>query len=305
MVTIKQISNFLVLAKTLHFAKAAHELGISQATLSGEIKKLETTLGFQLFDRSDKWAITLTEAGLSYFHHVKNIPGDVKLAKQEAGKCARGESGTLSIAVSSVAYDYVNLGNICRNMNMTYPDVRLRVFDLPLTVSRFDYLRNGKADVAFFACSDTMPPPEGYVFKRLISLPVMLALPRHSHWAKNPDLQISDLKNAPFVLPPREEAPNLRQALDDLFIKTCQQPPCATCEVIGYSGTLQFVAANMGVGIIFQQRVNLYPDKVVLKKLPVQIERSLMIGYREHNQSQVLKNFLQLLGKSKFSSDFA
>ena len=65
------------------------------------------------------------------------------------------------------------------------------------------------------------------------------------------------------------------------------------------------VAANMGVGIIFQQRVNLYPDKVVLKKLPVQIERSLMIGYREHNQSQVLKNFLQLLGKSKFSSDFA
>ena len=38
MVTIKQISNFLVLAKTLHIAKAAHELGISQATLSGEIK---------------------------------------------------------------------------------------------------------------------------------------------------------------------------------------------------------------------------------------------------------------------------
>ena len=39
MVSLKQIHNFLVLAETLHFAKAALQLEISQATLSSEINQ--------------------------------------------------------------------------------------------------------------------------------------------------------------------------------------------------------------------------------------------------------------------------
>ena len=77
MVSVKQIQNFLVLAETLHFAKAAAKLGISQATLSGEIKKLEKNLGINLFDRSDRWEIKLTVAGETYRNYIKNIPDDI------------------------------------------------------------------------------------------------------------------------------------------------------------------------------------------------------------------------------------
>ena len=63
MVTLKQIRNFLAVSETLHFARAAEKLGIAPAVLSKEILKMEKTLGFQLFDRSDKRNICLTEAG--------------------------------------------------------------------------------------------------------------------------------------------------------------------------------------------------------------------------------------------------
>ena len=55
MATLKQIHDFLLLAEELHFARAAEKLGISQAALSLEVRKLEHSLGAQLFDRSDRW----------------------------------------------------------------------------------------------------------------------------------------------------------------------------------------------------------------------------------------------------------
>ncbi|MBR2365082.1 MAG: LysR family transcriptional regulator [Lentisphaeria bacterium] len=54
MVTFNQLKNFLLLAEILHFARAAQKMGITQAALSRDIKKLETEIGCQLFDRSDK-----------------------------------------------------------------------------------------------------------------------------------------------------------------------------------------------------------------------------------------------------------
>ena len=59
MLTLNQLKNFLLLAEILHFAKTAERLGITQAALSRDIKKLENEIACQLFDRSDKWNISL------------------------------------------------------------------------------------------------------------------------------------------------------------------------------------------------------------------------------------------------------
>ena len=179
-----------------------------------------------------------------------------------------------------------------------YPEVKLSVLDLPQTLYMIDYLRQGKADIGIFAASSNRQPPEGFVFKSLITLQLMLAVPSDSFLAKKEKIEISDLKNASFVLPPRAEAPNLRRTWDEVFMEYCQQLPLVTQEVLGYRGTLQFVAARLGVGFIFQRKLNLYPDEVVLRELPVKMERSLMVCYRENDPSMVLKNFLKVLSQN-------
>ena len=74
MITFNQLKNFLSLAEILHFARAAEKLGITQAALSRDIKKLETELSSALFDRSDKWNIKLTAFGKVYYEHLKVLP---------------------------------------------------------------------------------------------------------------------------------------------------------------------------------------------------------------------------------------
>ncbi len=295
MISIKQIKNFLILAETLHFAKAAAHLGISQATLSCEIKMMEKKLGIQLFDRSDKWSIKLTAAGKSYYEGIKNIPNVIQQAEENALKTARGKTGHLSIAVSNITYDYVNIGNICKIMTDRYPEVKLKILDMAHSPNRFECLSNRKADLAIFAGSNNISMPEGLVAKNLMPLEFALAVPKTSALAEKAELKVEDLKNTHFILPPADEAPNLRRSWEEIFMEHCHKLPIVTHEVLGSYGTLQFVAAGLGAGFIFMPKNNIFPDKVVLKKLPVKMNRSLLVGFQENNNSPVIKNFLQIL----------
>ena len=53
MLTLNQLKNFLLLAEILHFAKTAERLGITQAALSRDIKKLENEIA-RLRDENNK-----------------------------------------------------------------------------------------------------------------------------------------------------------------------------------------------------------------------------------------------------------
>jgi len=55
---LQQIRYFLVLCEELNFTRAARRCGVSQPSLTGSIKRLETELGGELFDRKPKVAVT-------------------------------------------------------------------------------------------------------------------------------------------------------------------------------------------------------------------------------------------------------
>lgn len=50
----RHITYFMAVFNHLHFTKAAEELGISQPTLSQQIRLLEAEVGMPLFDRIGK-----------------------------------------------------------------------------------------------------------------------------------------------------------------------------------------------------------------------------------------------------------
>lgn len=50
----RHITYFMAVFNHLHFTKAAEQLGISQPTLSQQIRLLEAEVGMPLFDRIEK-----------------------------------------------------------------------------------------------------------------------------------------------------------------------------------------------------------------------------------------------------------
>jgi DNA-binding transcriptional LysR family regulator len=63
---------FIELAKVLNFSRASERIGISQPSLSAAIKRLEYSLGTELFIR-DKHKVNLTQAGKNLVFHAKQL----------------------------------------------------------------------------------------------------------------------------------------------------------------------------------------------------------------------------------------
>src|ERR1700743_1165000 len=73
----KEVRYFLQVARAGSFNRAAHELNIAQPALSRQVRKLETSLGVDLFVRHGR-GVRLTSAGSLLFEGAESINHMVK-----------------------------------------------------------------------------------------------------------------------------------------------------------------------------------------------------------------------------------
>lgn len=78
---IELIETFLDLCETRSFNQTAERLGVTQSTVSGRIKALESTIGRRLFQRS-RAGTALTTEGLRFEPHARSIRYDWVTALQ-------------------------------------------------------------------------------------------------------------------------------------------------------------------------------------------------------------------------------
>jgi DNA-binding transcriptional LysR family regulator len=100
-IDLRLIPSFVVLADELHFGRAATRLGVAQPALSQQVRRLETQLGKQLFER-DSRRVTLTEVGATLLE-----PSRRALALVESGLRAAWAAGgavpVLEVGLSTAA----------------------------------------------------------------------------------------------------------------------------------------------------------------------------------------------------------
>ena len=297
MATIRQIEIFLHLAQVLHFNRAAEDLKISQAALSKEIGKLEKSLGCQLFDRSDRWAIRLSSAGRAYQTAVAELPELLHSAQQLALRAARGERGELSVAIANLMYDYLQLEDVLRAMHEKFPEVKIIIRDCLSSPLVYEQVKTGQADIGFMAVNSSGRNAEELRRIKLMELPMNLAFPKNHPLAGKKNLSLSDLVNCNFILPPMEQAPWLRKNFEDIFFKHCGKLPLVEQEALGIRATRQLVAAGLGIGVMVQPPGNQPRDSVIYRSLLPDFKRVIVATWADSNQSQTLKNFIVMLNE--------
>ncbi len=103
---IKLLEDFLAVASSGNFSRAAEARNVTQPAFSRRLKALETWIGAPLLDRSS-YPITLTPAGEKLLPVAERVVRDIKAAREEAraGKTATGSMLKLAMP-HSLAVDF-------------------------------------------------------------------------------------------------------------------------------------------------------------------------------------------------------
>ncbi|MBT2291310.1 LysR family transcriptional regulator [Paenibacillus albidus] len=122
----RHLHYFLAVCEELHFTRAAEKLGISQPTLSQQIRVLEGELNMPLFDRIGK-KTALTEAGRLLKAYASRMIQDERNAKSAIDELRSDCRGTIRLGVLPSDLDY-RLTPLLIQFHADFPNIRLQVF---------------------------------------------------------------------------------------------------------------------------------------------------------------------------------
>src|SRR5687768_2522305 len=122
--TIGQFNYFLAAEAAGSLTQAADDLGVTQPTLSEQIRKLEQHLGVSLFTRA-KQGLTLTEAGRQFLLHARRVTDAYTEAFDSISGIRDRETGTVSFGMFNSG-PFV-LSGLVPAFRTQYPRITVRV----------------------------------------------------------------------------------------------------------------------------------------------------------------------------------
>jgi DNA-binding transcriptional LysR family regulator len=239
-----QLRQFVTLAETLNFHRAADLLNIAQPPLSVSIRKLEEELGAPLFSRVRR-GVRLTKAGEAVLGSARKAlfhADQVRLLVEEASE---GRRGRLNIGfVGSATYE--TLPRLLPAFRREYPNIEIRLGEAR-TSELLDGIEIGTIDIAI-----VRTPILTRVKREVHSLAVdtlVAAVARSSRFAGRGSVKLAELSDEPFVIFSRAEVPSMHA----ITMMACQEAGFVP-QIAEEAGQLQtimcLVESGMGIALV-------------------------------------------------------
>src|SRR5215208_6320694 len=179
LIELRMWRQFVAVAESLHFGKAASRLHMTQPPLTQAIAGLERVLGVRLFDRT-KRSVQLTAAGRALVPEARDLLARAAALPAHARAAAAGESGRLRLAfVSTLGFGL--LPQWVRAFRSIYPQIELELIEATGDV-QLQGLARGDIDAGFMLHSPGFAPA-GLEHLRILREPLVLALPEQHELA--------------------------------------------------------------------------------------------------------------------------
>ena len=267
---LRHLHYFLTLCEELHFSEAAFKIGISQPTLSQQIRVLEGEVGVPLFDRLGKKTVQ-TEAGLILQRYAIKAIKELENAQTAINDLKDAYSGTLRVAVLPSDLDY-HLTELLVAFHRDFPSVHIEVIpsiDIPNKVL-FNEVDIGLALVEPAHSQLTARP----IFKESYCL----FISKKSHLATRKKIKISELADIPLILYPKGFYGR------DLIDRWCLTQGIRVEPIMAPGSStaiFQLIEAGVGSSIQPHKLIEAFEDRDMIA-IPIENapQRSLAIIYR-------------------------
>lgn len=211
MFSFEQMRAFTAVSENLHFSRAAESLGVSQPTVSKEIRQLERSIGAELFLRS-AGGTRLSPVGEALQEHAKRVLDSVRDFEIAAKQALAGVERRVRIAASPSI------------VNRLLPELLRRVEDedLPVSIEANEVetgqvastVDSGRADIGLghFVGKPRLAERHLLGFDEIFIL-------CHTSWAERIEGDsLAALKTLPLLLWPKEQNPEYH----DFLVGACR-----------------------------------------------------------------------------------
>ena len=129
---------FAAVVEHRSFSGAADAIGLSKATVSKAVTRLEAHLGQSLFHRTSR-RLALTEAGRPLAEHAARILAEARAAEEAAHDAATAHSGRVRLA-APMSFGVANVAPLLAEFLALHPGIEI---DLHLSDARVDIVAEG------------------------------------------------------------------------------------------------------------------------------------------------------------------
>lgn len=275
-VTLRDLRYVLAVADHGHFGRAAEACGVSQPTLSVQVRRLEAELGVVLFERTAK-GVLRTDACERLLGHVRAAVAEMEAIRAEAASLRDPLAGRLRLGIIPTLAPYL-LPLVFAPLRAALPELEVEPWE-DQTASLLRRLRGHELDAAVLA---TEVAEADLVGRALFAEPFLAALPPEHRLAGQ--AVVAEAELAPDVLVLADG-----HCLRDQALAACGGigALAGTLRATSLATLLNMVAAGYGTTLIPALAAGAAQDAgIVLRPLAARTGRIVRLVWRARSPRQ-------------------
>lgn len=285
---IKDLRYFLAVIELEHFTRAAEQCYVSQPTLSGQIHKLETYLGVQLLERTNR-RVVVTEVGKLIAQSARRLLHEADLILEIAKGAQNPMAGPFRLGAIPTLASYL-FPQIVSSFKGAMPQLCLILVE-EKTERLLEKLRQGEIDAALLA----LPISDEFLMSEaLFKDEFFLAVPPSHELADQQIVDAKKLSHYRFML--LEDGHCLR----DQALEVCQQYHIN--EEQAFKATSLETLREMvkaGTGITLIPKIAIRPDEQEICYIPFKKPSPMrvigLVWRKTSHRTKVIERLVQLL----------
>lgn len=294
MLSLRQFQQFLAVAETMNFRRAAERLNMAQPPLTTAIRLMEEEIGVRLFERTNR-ITRLTPAGEVLREEARRAIAQAERAVTLTKRAGEGAIGTLRIGFVASSIHHL-IPRIVAEFRRAYPSVVLELEEATsarqISAVLADRMDVGLVALPIPSSAETLIAKSVLMESRLIA-----AIPADHPLASEPSLRLAALAGESWILFPESEGPGLYSTI----MQACSEAgfsPRVGQRAVQMETIIGLVAAGLGVALVPEAFLSSGREGVAFRHLDgigTPIPYKVGLAWRKDQSLPVLSSFLRFV----------
>ena len=290
-IRLRDLHILLAVTECGSMSKAAAQLSISHPVVSKTISNLEQSLGVRLFDRSPH-GVELTAYGKVLLDCGVVVFDEMRQGLRQIEFLTNPDTGELRVGCPEVEIAGI-MPSVVDNFLKQYPRARLQVVHANTSMMQFDELRSRNVDLLIGRVPPDLAEDDLNV-SNLFSESLVGVAGRDSPWSRRRRLELAELVDQPWVLPPYDSVRG--PLIADIFRANGIQPPHPSVATLSLQLTITLIATGRFFGFVPRSVARASAGQSQLCMLPLRIRHHRIavdvITIKNRTPSPLAKRFI-------------